>query len=78
MVKVNAEERTRAEVLRIAEYFAPKWSMSLPGPIPLKSPVRRTKSNAIVELLQPMGIKELVRSGPIVLGRGAKGWKAAE
>jgi len=24
-------------------------------------------------LLQPMGIKEVVRSGPVVIGRGAKG-----
>ena len=35
------------------------------------------KIDAVVELLRPLGIKELVRSGPIVLGRGPKGWKNA-
>ncbi|MDH4008875.1 MAG: acetolactate synthase small subunit, partial [Desulfuromonadales bacterium] len=34
------------------------------------------KVNAIIDLLRPMGIKELVRSGPVVLGRGPKGWKS--
>jgi len=36
------------------------------------------KVDAIVELLRPMGVKELVRSGPVVLGRGAKGWRGTE
>jgi acetolactate synthase-1/3 small subunit len=34
-----------------------------------------SKIDAVVELLRPMGIKELVRSGPVVLGRGPKGWR---
>ena len=34
-----------------------------------------TKINAIIELLRPLGLKELVRSGPVAIGRGAKGWK---
>jgi len=36
------------------------------------------KINAIIELLRPMGIKELVRSGPVALGRGPKGWRSNE
>ncbi|HDR46097.1 MAG TPA: acetolactate synthase small subunit, partial [Geoalkalibacter subterraneus] len=35
------------------------------------------KINAIVELLRPLGIKEIVRSGPVVIGRGPKGWKSS-
>jgi acetolactate synthase-1/3 small subunit len=31
------------------------------------------KINAVLELLTPMGIKEIVRSGPVVIGRGSKG-----
>jgi acetolactate synthase-1/3 small subunit len=36
------------------------------------------KIDAIVELLRPMGIKEVVRSGPVVLGRGPKGWRGTD
>ncbi|HEY6007568.1 MAG TPA: acetolactate synthase small subunit, partial [Geobacteraceae bacterium] len=33
------------------------------------------KIDAILELLRPLGLKELVRTGPVAIGRGAKGWK---
>jgi acetolactate synthase-1/3 small subunit len=76
LIKVTAEESTRAEVLRICDIFRGKivdvnakcYTVEVTG-----SPV---KVNAIIDLLRPMGIKELVRSGPVVLGRGPKGWKA--
>lgn len=75
LIKVTAEESTRAEVLRICDIFRGKvvdvtqkcYTVEVTG-----SPV---KVNAIIDLLRPMGIKELVRSGPVVLGRGPKGWK---
>lgn len=74
LVKVTAEEGTRAEVLRIVDIFRAKvvdvtsrsYSIEITG-----APV---KIDAVIDLLKPMGIKELVRSGPVVLGRGAKGW----
>lgn len=77
LIKVTAEEATRAEVLRICDIFRGKvvdvtakcYTIEVTG-----SPV---KVDAIVELFRPMGIKELVRSGPVVLGRGPKAWKAS-
>lgn len=78
MVKVNAENGTRAEVLRIADIFRAKVVDVTPRTYTIEITGAPDKIDAIVELLQPMGIKELVRSGPIVLGRGAKGWKGAE
>ena len=30
---------------------------------------------AILDLLRPLGLKELVRTGAVAIGRGAKGWK---
>lgn len=76
MIKVTAEEDTRAEVLRIVDIFRAKVVDVTPRSYTIEITGAPTKINAIVELLQPMGIKELVRSGPVVLGRGSKGWKS--
>ncbi len=77
MIKVTAEEGTRAEVLRIVDIFRGKIVDVTPRSYTVEVTGAPAKINAIVELLRPMGIKELVRSGPVVLGRGAKGWKGA-
>lgn len=78
LIKVNAEENTRAEVLRIADIFRSKVVDVTPRSYTLEVTGAPGKINAIVELLRPLGIKELVRTGPVVLGRGSKGWKGSE
>ena len=75
MIKVTATEGTRAEVLRIADIFRAKVVDVTPRTYTIEITGAPEKINAIVELLRPMGIKELVRSGPVVLGRGPKGWR---
>ncbi len=77
MIKVTAEENTRAEVLRIVDIFRGKIVDVTPRSYTIEVTGSPAKIDAIVELLRPMGIKELVRSGPVVLGRGPKGWKGA-
>lgn len=77
LIKVTAEENTRAEILRICDIFRGKvvdvtarsYTMEVTG-----SPA---KINAILNLLKPLGVKELVRTGPVVIGRGPRGWKSA-
>jgi acetolactate synthase-1/3 small subunit len=78
LIKVNAEEETRAEVLRIADIFRAKVVDVTPRSYTIEITGAPTKIDALIELLRPMGIKELVRSGPVVLGRGSKGWKGSE
>lgn len=78
LIKVTAEEETRAEVLRIADIFRAKVIDVTPRSYTVEITGAPTKIDAIIELLRPMGIKELVRSGPVVLGRGAKGWRGTE
>jgi acetolactate synthase-1/3 small subunit len=77
MIKVTAEENTRAEVLRIVDIFRGKIVDVTSRSYTIEVTGSPAKIDAIVELLRPMGIKELVRSGPVVLGRGPKGWKGA-
>ena len=78
LIKVNAEEESRAEVLRIVDIFRAKVVDVTPRSYTVEITGAPVKIDAIVELLRPMGIKELVRSGPVVLGRGGKGWKGSE
>lgn len=78
LIKVTAEENTRAEVLRIADIFRGKVVDITPRSYTLEITGAPAKIDAIVELLRPMGIKEVVRSGPVVLGRGPKGWRGTD
>ena len=75
MIKVTAEEGTRAEVLRIVDIFRAKVVDVTPRSYTIEVTGSPSKVDAVIELLRPMGIKELVRSGPVVLGRGPKGWR---
>ena len=75
LVKVSAEEETRAEVMRIADIFRAKVIDVTPRSYTMEIMGSPEKINAVIELLKPIGIKELVRTGPAVLGRGPKGWK---
>jgi acetolactate synthase-1/3 small subunit len=75
LIKVNAEESTRAEVLRIVDIFRGKTVDVTPRSYTVEVTGAPAKINAFIELLRPIGIKELVRTGPVVIGRGSKGWR---
>lgn len=75
LIKVAAEEASRAEVLRIADIFRAKVIDVTPKSFTLEATGSPSKIEAILELLRPLGLKELVRTGPVAIGRGAKGWK---
>lgn len=75
LIKVTAEDENRAEVLRIVDIFRAKVIDVTPRSYTIESTGPPTKINAIIELLRPLGLKELVRSGPVAIGRGSKGWK---
>ncbi len=74
-IKVTAEEGTRAEVMRIADIFRANVIDVTPRSYTLEIMGSPDKIAAVIELLKPIGIKELVRTGPLALGRGSKGWR---
>ncbi len=78
LIKVTAEEQTRAEVLRITDIFRGKVVDVTPRSYTIEVTGAPPKIDAIIELLRPAGLKEIVRSGPVVLGRGPKGWRSAD
>lgn len=78
LIKVAAEDSTRAEALRITDIFRGKVVDVTPRSYTVEVTGAPAKVDALIELLRPIGIKEVVRSGPIVLGRGPKGWRGTE
>jgi len=75
LIKVTAEDESRAEVLRIVDIFRAKIIDVTPKSYTIEATGASVKIDAILELLRPLGLKELVRTGAVAIGRGAKGWK---
>ena len=72
LVKVYAEAETRAEVLRIAEIFRAKIVDVTPRTYVLEITGDEGKIHAVLDLLKPLGIQELVRTGKIAIARGQR------
>jgi acetolactate synthase-1/3 small subunit len=75
LVKVTAEDENRAEVLRIVDIFRAKIIDVTPKSYTIEATGNPVKMDALLELLRPLGLKELVRTGAVAIGRGVKGWK---
>ncbi len=75
LIKVTAEDESRAEVLRIVDIFRAKIIDVTPKSYTIEATGSPLKIDAILDLLRPLGLKELVRTGAVAIGRGAKGWK---
>ena len=75
LIKVTAEDQNRAEVLRIVDIFRAKIIDVTPKSYTIEATGNPVKIDAILDLLRPLGLKELVRTGAVAIGRGAKGWK---
>jgi len=75
LIKVTAEDESLAEVLRIVDIFRAKIIDVTPKSYTIEATGNPVKIDAILDLLRPLGLKELVRTGAVAIGRGAKGWK---
>jgi acetolactate synthase I/III small subunit len=72
LVKVNADPVTRSQIIEIAEVFRAKIVDVDHDSITIEVAGNPSKLEAIVELVAPYGIRELVRSGTIALSRGTR------
>jgi len=72
LIKVEATTQTRAEIIQIADIFRAKIVDISPKTVIVEVTGEEEKIKAIEELLKKFGIKELVRTGKVVLVRGAK------
>ncbi|MBE9502652.1 MAG: acetolactate synthase small subunit [Proteobacteria bacterium] len=72
LIKVTAEAETRAEILRIVDIFRARVVDVTQKSYTVEITGDENKVAAIIEMLRPMGIKELVRTGKVAMGRGSK------
>jgi acetolactate synthase-1/3 small subunit len=70
LVKVAAKTETRAEVLKISDIFRGKVIDVSPKSYTIEVTGDEDKIRAFLELLKPMGIKEMARTGRVALVRG--------
>ena len=70
LVRVSGEGEKRTEVLQIAEIFKAKIVDVDRRHVTLRVVGTSDKVEAILELLKPLGILEVVRTGTIAIGRG--------
>jgi acetolactate synthase-1/3 small subunit len=70
LIKVNTTNKTRAEIIEIAEIFRAKIVDVSHQTLVLEITGDEDKISAFINLLKPYGIKELVRTGVIAMARG--------
>jgi acetolactate synthase-1/3 small subunit len=78
LIKVNAEEKHRAEILRVVDIFRGKVVDVSAKTLVIEVTGDEEKIDAIVNLLRPMGIKDIARTGRIAMARGAGNFKDKE
>ena len=72
LIRVNAEPQHRAEILRTADIFRAKVVDVTPVSFVLEATGDEGKLEALLELLRPMGVQEVVRTGKVAISRGPK------
>ncbi|MDH5509662.1 MAG: acetolactate synthase small subunit [Nitrospinota bacterium] len=72
LVKVNAEPSNRAEILRMTEIFRGKVVDVSAKTYTIEVTGAEAKVSAFVEMIKPLGIIEIARSGKIAMSRGKK------
>ncbi|MDD2485108.1 MAG: acetolactate synthase small subunit [bacterium] len=72
LIKVSVETRNRNEIMQITDIFRGKIVDVSDKAFVVEITGSEDKINAIEQLFRPFGIKEIVRTGKIVLARGSK------
>lgn len=69
LIKVKAEDKGRAEVLRIADIFRAKVVDVSPKSYTLELTGNRDKLQGLIDILSPIGIVDFIRTGAVVMDR---------
>ncbi len=72
LIKVRAEASARSQVLETVTLFRAKVVDVAPDAVTIEATGTRDKLDALIRMLEPFGIRELVQSGMVALGRGAR------
>ncbi len=72
LIRVKAEAHTRAEVLRVIDIFRGKVVDVSPKSYAVEVTGAASKIQAFIDILRPIGIKEIIRTGKIAMARANK------
>jgi acetolactate synthase-1/3 small subunit len=72
LVKVRADLSVRSQVLETVALFRAKVVDVAQDAVTIEATGTRDKLDALIRMLEPFGIRELVQSGMVALGRGSR------
>jgi acetolactate synthase-1/3 small subunit len=72
LVKVRADTHTRSHVLETVQLFRAKVVDVASDTLTIEVTGNRDKLAAFLEVVEPFGVKELVQSGMVAIGRGPR------
>jgi acetolactate synthase-1/3 small subunit len=72
LVKVRADLTTRSHVLETVQLFRAKVVDVAPDAVTIEATGNADKIDALLRVLEPFGIRELVQSGMVAMGRGPR------
>lgn len=72
LAKVKADAGSRSHVIQTAELFRANIVDVSPDVVVIEAAGKPEKLDALIRNLEPFGIKELVKSGMVALGRGPR------
>ena len=72
LIRVRADGQTRAEVLRVIDIFRGKVVDVSPNTYTLEITGQESKISAVLDILRPLGIKEVIRTGKFAIKRTPK------
>jgi acetolactate synthase-1/3 small subunit len=72
LVKVKADLESRSQVLEIVQLFRAKVIDVSTDAVTIEATGSADKLDALLRMLEPFGVKELVQSGMVAIGRGPR------
>ena len=72
LIKVRCDNGARAQVLQLADVFRANVIDLQPDSVIIQTTGAREKVAAFLAALEPYGVRELVQSGVIAMGRGSR------
>ena len=72
LVKVKSDLETRSHLLETAQLFRAKVVDVAPDSVTIEATGKADKLAALLKVLEPFGIRELVKSGMVAGGRGSR------
>ncbi|HEX4222966.1 MAG TPA: acetolactate synthase small subunit [Pseudonocardiaceae bacterium] len=77
LVKVRADATVRSQVLETVQLFRAKVVDVAPEALTIEATGTTDKLSALLRMLEPYGIREMVKSGMVAVGRGPRSITAA-